>query len=197
MDTLFLDDCGYNDGESIAREIRAGNLKSEDLDDVVAYLSIDEKVIGLNRFVSDYIRQAMLGILNTLDIEEYGATDMNKIELVIDNSDEKEKKIPKKCEIIINGERLEVKRLDAKLISNSVKSMVSSLKLEEEAEKIDLKISDISEDAVNAEVYLNVNDRPLEINEFVRGILKETTLAILKNLKISEEIEEIQIVVEG
>lgn len=197
VDTLFFDDCGYTDGESIAKEIRDGKISTEDLDEVVSYLSIDEKVIGLNRFVSDYIRQAILGILNTLDIEEYGATDLNKIELVIKNDENSNKIIPTKAIILINNEALEIKKLDLKLISSSVKSMVGSLKIKEEPKKIDLKITNIKDDSlVNADVNLKVNDKDLEINEFVRGILKETTFAILKNLKITREIKEIEIMVE-
>ena len=34
VDTLFANNCGYNDGEAIAAEIRNGNLNVEDLDDV-------------------------------------------------------------------------------------------------------------------------------------------------------------------
>ena len=197
VDTLFFDDCGYTDGESISKEIRDGNMTNEDLDNVVSYLSVDEKVIGLNRFVSDYIRQAILGILNTLDIEEYGATDMKKIELIINNDQDKTNDIPTKANILINNEEIEIKKLDLKLISNSVKSMVGSLKIKEELKKIDLKITNIKDESlVNADVYLKVNDEELDINEFVKGILKETTFAIIKNLKITEEINEIEIMVE-
>ena len=70
IDTLFKKNCGYNDGESIAKEIREGNIKTEELDDVTSYLSIDGKVIGLNRFVSDYFKQVNLGIINTLNIKD-------------------------------------------------------------------------------------------------------------------------------
>lgn len=198
VDTLFFDDCGYTDGESIAKEIRDGNLTTEELDKVTSYLSIDEKVIGLNRFVSDYIKQAILGILNTLDIEEYGATDLNKIELVIDSKEKNDKKVPTKANILINNKEINIKKLDLKLISNSVKSMVDSLKTEEEVENINLKISNITDESlVNAEVDLKVNGKYLKINDFVRGILKETTFAIIKNLKITEDISEIEIIVDS
>lgn len=198
INTLFANNCGFTDGESIAKEIRKGNISNEDLDEVVSYLSIDDKVIGLNRFVSDYIKQAVLGILNTLDIEEYGATDMDKIELLIDNKQKKDIKIPDNARILINNEEISIKKLDLDIISNSVKSMVNSLKLDEEAKIIDLRIYDISEHGlVDAEVDLRINDKLLFINEFVRGILKETTFAIIKNLNISQEIKEIEIMVEN
>lgn len=198
INTLFANNCGFTDGESIAKEIREGSISHDDLDEVVSYLSIDEKIIGLNRFVSDYIKQAVLGILNTLDIEEYGVTDFDKIELLIDNKQENDRNLPNKASILINNEEINVKKLDLDIISNSVKSMVNSLKLNEEAKIIDLRIYDIEEyDLVDAEVDLNINNKPLFINEFVRGILKETTFAIIKILKISQQINEIEIIVEN
>lgn len=198
INTLFFNDCGFTDGESIAYEIREGNLSNDDLDQVVCYLSIDDKVIGLNRFISDYIKQAVLGILNTLDIEEYGATDMDKIELLIDNKANNEKKLPTNAYILINNEEINVKRRDLNIISNSVKSIVNSLKLDEDAENIDLRITNIFDyNLINAEVEININEKPLFINEFVKGILKETIFSIIKLLKLSKEINEIQIVVEN
>lgn len=198
INTLFFNDCGFTDGESIAYEIREGNLSNDDLDQVVCYLSIDDKVIGLNRFISDYIKQAVLGILNTLDIEEYGATDMDKIELLIDNKAKNEKKLPTNAYILINNEEINVKRRDLNIISNSVKSIVNSLKLDEDAENIDLRITNIFDyNLINAEVEININEKPLFINEFVKGILKETIFSIIKLLKLSKEINEIQIVVEN
>lgn len=198
INTLFFNDCGFTDGESIASEIREGNISNEDLDQVVCYLSIDDKVIGLNRFISDYIKQAILGILNTLDIEEYGSTNMDKIELLIDNKTKKDKKLPTNAYILINNKKIDVKSRDLKIISNSVKSIVSSLKLDEDAETIDLRITNIFDyNLINAEVDININKKPLFINEFVKGILKETIFSIIKLLKISKDIKEIQIVVEN
>ncbi len=70
VDTLFLDECGFNDGDAIAKEIRKGTVKTEDLDKVNTFMSIDNTVIGLNEFVSDFIKKTVLGIIKTLHIEE-------------------------------------------------------------------------------------------------------------------------------
>lgn len=198
INTLFANNCGFSDGESIAREIREGYLSNDDLDEVVSYLSIDEKVIGLNRFVSDYIKQVLLGILNTLDIEEYGATDMDKIELLIYNKQENGNKIPTKTTILINNEEIDVKKVDLRIISTSIRSMVNTLKVDDDAKSIDLRISNINDfSLINAKVDLNVNSESVFINEFVKGILKETTVSIIKMLKISHEINEIEIIMEN
>ena len=87
VDTLFLDECGFNDGDAIAKEIRKGTVKTEDLDKVNTFMSIDNTVIGLNEFVSDFIKKTVLGIIKTLHIEEYGVKDINKVELIINNED--------------------------------------------------------------------------------------------------------------
>ena len=85
VDTLFANNCGFNNGETIASEIRNGNLTVEDLDTTNSYLSIDGKVVGLNRFVSDYLKQSVIGVINTLNLEDFGVDEIGKIELVIPN----------------------------------------------------------------------------------------------------------------
>ena len=85
IDTLFANNCGYNDGEEIASQIRAGNLTTDDLDTTHSYMSIDGKVIGLNRFVSNYIKQSLTGVINTLNLKDYGVEEIGKIEVVIPN----------------------------------------------------------------------------------------------------------------
>ena len=127
VDTLFKRNCGYNDGESIANEIRKGNIKTDELDDVVSYLSIDGKVIGLNRFVSDYFKQVNLGIINTLNIKDYGVEDIGKIELVINNESKINNNHPN-GEIFINQKPLEINGFVMDIISNSIKGMINSLK---------------------------------------------------------------------
>lgn len=86
VDTLFANNCGFNNGEAIAAEIRNGNLSTDDLDNVQSYLSIDGKVVGLNRFVSDYIKQNVLGVISTLNLDDYGVDDISNIELIIPNT---------------------------------------------------------------------------------------------------------------
>ena len=197
VDTLFKKNCGYNNGEELAREIRDGNMSTQDLDYVSSYLSIDEKVIGLNRFVSDYFKQTILGIINTLNLEEYGVEDIGKIELLINNDDEIEKNDFKNCKIFINEKELEIKRFVLDIISSSIKGMVNSLKTDEKVEKITVEIKGIeNEDLYNSDVDLKINGKMLAINKFTCGILKESIFAMVNTLKIDEEINEIKIEVE-
>lgn len=197
VDTLFANNCGYNDGEAIAAEIRNGNLNVEDLDDVQAYLSIDEKVVGLNRFVSDYIKQNMLGIISTLNLDEYGVEDINKIELIIPDAQTKANKIDKKTTILINEKKLMINKFTNDIITNSINAMVKSLKTEENVKTIDIEITNISnENLENANIDLKTNAHPVAINKFSSGILKETIFAIVNALKIDEEIAKINIRVE-
>lgn len=196
VDTLYKKNCGFNDGESIAKEIRDGNIKTEDLDNVSSYLSIDNKVIGLNRFVSEYFKQSVLGIINTLNISDYGVEDVEKIELLINNEKNMEKN-DLKGKILINGKTLEANRFVIDIIANSVKGIVNSLKTEETIKAITVDIKGIeNNDLYNADIDLKINDKLLDINKFTCGIIKESVFAMINTLKIDEEINEIKIEVE-
>lgn len=83
VDTLFANNCGFNNGETIASEIRNGNLTVDDLDDVHSYLSIDGHVVGLNRFVSDFLKQSVIGAISTLNLEDYDVENITNIELIV------------------------------------------------------------------------------------------------------------------
>ena len=196
VDTLFANNCGYNDGEAIAKEIREGNLTVEELDNVQAYLSIDDKVVGLNRFVSDYLKQNILGVISTLNLDDYGVEDVNKIELIIPNT-QKSAKIDKKTTILINDRNLMINQFTNDIITNSVNAMVNSLKTEDDIRTINIEISNIHDEDLNdAEITLKTNDNYVKINEFTRGILKETIFAVINTLKIEDEINNIKIKVE-
>lgn len=84
IDTLYSDICGLNDGESIAKAIinQKNQIKT---DDVEVLLSINEKVIGVNSFVSSFMKNSILGMLDSLKTEEYGIKKFDKVELVINN----------------------------------------------------------------------------------------------------------------
>ena len=197
VDTLFANNCGYNDGEAIAAEIRNGNLNVEDLDDVQAYLSIDEKVVGLNRFVSDYIKQGILGVISTLNLEEYGVENVNKIEVVIPDSQTPVIKVEKETTLLINDKTLMINKFTNDIITNSINAMVNTLKTEEDIKTIDIEISDINdEDLTDSKIVLKTNGHDVEINEFTSGILKETIFAVINTLKMDEEIKNIKIKVE-
>jgi molybdopterin-guanine dinucleotide biosynthesis protein B len=197
VDTLFANNCGFNDGEAIATEIRQGNLTVDDLDKTHSYLSIDDHVVGLNRFVSDYLKQNVLGVINTLNLKDYGVDNIGKIELIIPDANSKQ--TPKECltEIEINNKPLMINSFTNDIVTNSIKAMINSLKTEEEVERIEILISNINPDDLKiSDISVEINGINLEINEFTQGILKETIYAIVNSLKINDEIKEIKIKVE-
>lgn len=196
VDTLFANNCGFNNGEAIAAEIRQGNLKVDDLDNIHSYLSIDDNVVGLNRFVSDYLRQTVLGVISTLNLDDYNVNDVKKIELLIPDGAEIGKS-EGKTTILINDKPLEINHFTTNIVANSIKAMVNSLKTEDNVKTIDIEISDIkNNEVIDSEITLKTNGHPVEINEFTRGILKETIFATVSSLKIDDEINNLKISVE-
>ncbi|WP_405294459.1 molybdopterin-guanine dinucleotide biosynthesis protein B [Methanobrevibacter sp.] len=193
VDTLFANNCGFNNGEVIAGEIRNGNLTVEDLDDVWSYLSIDGKVVGLNRFVSDYLKQSVIGVINTLNLREYDVEDIGKIEIVIPNERTGQNQKEAECSISINDKSLEINDFTEKIVSNSVKAMVGSIKTEDNVKTIDIEITDIENELSDAGITLKTNGHDVEINDFTQGILKETLYAIITTLKVDSEIRKITI----
>lgn len=193
VDTLFANNCGYNDGEAIACDIRNGNITVDNLDGVHSYLSIDGKVVGLNRFVSDYLKQSLLGVINTLNLKDYNVEDIQDIELIIPG---KSHLTPTdaNCSIQINGKDLEINAFTKNIVSNSINGMIRSLKTESDVKTIEIVISNIEHDQLeNTSIELKTNNHSVEINEFTQGILKETTYAIVNSLKIDDEIKELKI----
>lgn len=197
VDTLFANNCGFNNGEAIASEIRCGNISTEDLDNVSSYLSIDGNVVGLNRFVSDYLKQNVLGVINTLNLDEYNVEDISNIELIIPGEPLKQTPIDAKCTILVNNRNLEINMFANNIIANSIKGMINSVKTEPDVKKINVDITNIKgDDLENADIELKTNGHDVEINKFTQGILKETIFAVVNSLKIDEEIEELKIKVE-
>ncbi len=196
VDTLFAKNCGFNNGESIAKEIREGKLTVDDLDNIQSYLSIDGNVVGLNRFVSDFLKQTVLGVISTLNLDDYNVNDIKDIELIIPDKTET-KKSNGKTTILINDNPLKINQFTESIVTNSIKAMVNSLKTEDNVKTIDIEISDIENDKViDSEITLKTNNHPVEINEFSRGILKETIFAIINSLKIDGKINNLKIKVE-
>lgn len=197
VDTLFANNCGFNNGEVIAREIRQGNLSVDDLDKIHSYLSIDGKVVGLNRFVSDYFKQSVTGIINTLNLDGYDVENIGKIELVIPNEDTPQNVIKSECSILINNDNLEINGFTKNIVSNSIKGMINAIKTEDDVKLIYVEIKNInSNDLRTADIALKTNHHDVEINDFTQGILKETIFAIINTLKIDTEIKDIKIEVE-
>lgn len=194
VDTLFANNCGFNNGETIAREIREGNLTVEDLDDVKSYLSIDGNVVGLNRFVSDYIKQNITAVIDTLNLKDFGVKDIGKIELVIPNVNAPQKPVEGKSKILINDEPLYINKFANNIITSTIKGMINSLKTKEEVKTIDIEIVGISnEELINSEITVKTNDKPLEINTFTQGILKETIYASISSLHVDGPINKINV----
>ena len=194
VDTLFANNCGFNNGEVIASEIRNGNLTVDELDNVHCYISIDEKVVGLNRFVSDYLKQNILVVISTLNLDDYSVRDVKKIELIIPDSHSKPNKLDKESVILINNRNLIINQFTNDIITNSINAMVKSLKTEDNIKNIDIEISDILDDNMNdAKITLKTNNNIVKLNEFSQGILKESIFAVINTLKIDEEINSIKI----
>lgn len=195
-DTLFANNCGFNNGEAIAAEIRKGNLSVGDLDETLSYLSIDGHVVGLNHFVSDYLKQSVMGVINTLNLKDYDVEDIGKIELVIPNENVSKNPIDAECTILINDKPLEINEFTTTIVSNSIKGMVNSIKTEDNVKTIDVEITDISDDLTGANIILKTNGHDVELNAFTQGILKETIYATINSLRIDEEISKITVRVE-
>ena len=197
VDTLFAKNCGFNNGEAIASEIRKGNLSMDDIDETHSYLSIDEHVVGLNRFVSDYLKQNVIGVINTLNIKDYDVEKIGKIELVIPQEPMEQNPIDARCSILVNDKDLEINEFTNKIVSNSIKAMVGSLKTEDNVKNIDIHIFNIENgDLADANITLKTNNNYVETNAFTQGILKETIYAIIDSLKHDEEIKEVKIKVD-
>ena len=197
VDTLFANNCGFNNGEAIAKEIREGNLTIDDLDNVHSYLSIDGHVVGLNRFVSDFLKQSVNGVISTLNLDDYDVENIGKVELIIPQEGIPQKPINAKCSVLINGNPLHLNKFSQSIVSNSIKAMVNSIKTEDNVKLIDVEIANIKDNKlIDAEITLKTNGHDVKINEFTSGILKETIFAIISSLEIGEKISKIKIRVE-
>ena len=92
LDTLFVNDCGYNDASIIGQAFASGKLDYNPDTQSEVNLAIDGINIGLNRFVSNYLKQTILGVLSPLKIKEYGVEDFENIDITIKNKDCKNNK---------------------------------------------------------------------------------------------------------
>lgn len=195
--TLYKKNCGFNNGETIAKEIRKGNIKTETLDPISSYLSINNNIIGLNRFVSDYIKQSIVGIIKTLNLKDYGVEEINKIELIINNEKPTSTNNEiNKSEIHINKKRLKTNEFTENLIMNTIKGSINSLKTDKKIEKIEIKITEINNTLTDANIILKINEKELSINKYTSTILKESIFAMINTLNTDEKINEILIKME-
>ena len=145
VDTLFANNCGFNNGEDIASQIRSAKLTTDDLDKTHSYLSIDGKVVGLNRFVSDYLKQNVLGIINTLNLKDYNIDEVKDIEVLIPDENTLQKENTN-LKIKINEKPLKINNFTKNIVSNSIKAMIKSLKTPDKVKSINLTISNIKDE---------------------------------------------------
>ena len=87
-ETLFVNECGYNDASLIGQAFAQGKLDYNPETQAEVNLAIDGVNIGLNRFVSDYLKQTILGVLTPLKIKEYGVENFDDIDITIKNKKE-------------------------------------------------------------------------------------------------------------
>lgn len=88
INTLYHNGCGYNNGDGITKDIINGKITLEDLDSIDVTLSVDGKVVGVNKFVSDFMKQTILGMLKSLNLKNFDVDEenLNNIELLIKNT---------------------------------------------------------------------------------------------------------------
>lgn len=200
LDTLFLDTCNFSDGESIAKEIIKGNIQNNDLDKIDVNLSIDNTVIGLNEFVSNFIKKTTMGIINTLNIEDYSASKKEKIEILIKNNDFKNVKINKNINLWINGKKVKINNFVKNFMINTIFGMINSLKLKKygvkQIDKAEIEIKNIKpKDLSVGEISLLINKNTIELNDFSSGILKESLIGIISSLSYEESLNKIKIII--
>ena len=85
LETLFVSECGYNDASLIGQAFAQGKMDYNPETQAEVNLAIDGVNIGLNRFVSDYLKQTILGVLTPLKIKEYGVENFDDIDITIKN----------------------------------------------------------------------------------------------------------------
>ena len=187
IDTLYANTCGYNDGEVIASKIREGELKTSDLDKTHSYLSIDGKVVGLNNFVSNYLKQSVSGIINTLNLKEFEVDEIKNIELLIPDCELKERS--NSIEVMINNKNLKINKFTSNLLSNSITAMIESLKTPENYKTTDIVITD-------EDIDVKLDGNTLDLNNFSKKILNQTITSQISALKTESEIKEIKIKIE-
>lgn len=92
LETLFVTECGYNDAKIIGQAFAQGKLDYNPDTQAEVNLAIGGVNIGLNRFVSNYLKQTILGALSPLKIKEYGVENFDNIDITIKNKDYKNNK---------------------------------------------------------------------------------------------------------
>ncbi|WP_295722287.1 molybdopterin-guanine dinucleotide biosynthesis protein B [uncultured Methanobrevibacter sp.] len=87
LPTLYTKDCGYKDPNSIAKAIINDELTYDNNKQAEVSLSVDGNVIGLNEFVEAFIKNTIMGMLKSIKVKEYGASDFNNIQISINKKE--------------------------------------------------------------------------------------------------------------
>lgn len=76
---------GFKDSTDLATAIINGDLKYEEeiKEPVDILLRIDDSIIPMNLFVQDFIKSTVEGMIKSLKTDEFGAKEVKKIELLI------------------------------------------------------------------------------------------------------------------
>ena len=111
-------------------------------------------------------------MINTLNLKDFAVTDIGKIELVVPNNNTPQNPSEAECTIHINGKELEINGFTKNIVANSIKGMVKSIKTEKDVRKIDVEITDITGELIDAAITLKTNGHDVELNDFTQGILK-------------------------
>lgn len=182
INTLYADNCGFNDANKISQEIIDGNITPEEIDQVDTFLSVDGKVIGLNKFVNNYLRETTIGMIKTLNLKQYDVDKIENVQLIIDKEISGEKFEVKNddIELLLNEKDIPLNKFTRKFIINTIFSMVKTLKTDfNTVETLQIRINE-------KETVLMINEKDIPVNKFVKNILKETVHGMLKSIKTRE-----------
>ena len=89
---IYLFGTGKIDRDALGKRIKEAfarvlEIRLENGAEPIEPLNIDGINIGLNAFVTDFLKNTILGSLKSLSTEEYGVKDFDKIEIIINNKD--------------------------------------------------------------------------------------------------------------
>lgn len=192
LDTLYADNCGFNNPKEISTNIINGKITAEEIDQIDTYLSINDKVIGLNKFVNNYLKETTIGMIKALNLEQFGVDRIENVQLLIQgNADNENNAENKEIKLKLNNINIGLNEFTQTFMINTIFSMVHSLKIDREKyNTLTIKMSEENNS-------LTVNEENIKINTFVKKILKETIYGMLKSLKTKEygvdEIKDIEI----
>jgi molybdopterin-guanine dinucleotide biosynthesis protein B len=90
LQNLDCKKCGFENCTEFAKAAAKGELKQDaecktESDEIL--LRIDDRIIPMNFFVQDFVKNAVKGMIKSLKTEEFGAVEAKKIELLIRDKD--------------------------------------------------------------------------------------------------------------